>query len=152
MEINNMAKTFIRINSHEDYIRIITSLRNKTKYIQIVQINGDERKKDSIIENAFKYMKLIKKIKTNLWAGNKTSSGNSGVLYEFESTENYLIHLKSYQSFFLSSFVNESYEPVYTDFGLDDICFLNGKRQVIFYTTTHEGLAFYDKKLIELDK
>ncbi|WP_426351102.1 hypothetical protein ACPWSR_07715 [Alloiococcus sp. CFN-8] len=132
--------TLINLTSHEQYLDILKKLKSKTAYIVLVQIDGED-KNDLNLVKALKQMELIGTKKVNEWLGTRTR-GFPAVRYIFKFDERYIKYLSNFDSFFFNTTDKWSYDAVEkTDFGFDDIAFLDENRQVLFYTTTHEGYA-----------
>lgn len=130
----------INLTSHEQYLDILKKLKSKTAYIVLVQIDGED-KNDLNLVKALKHMELIGKKKVNEWLGTRTS-GLRAVRYIFKSDERYFKYLSNFDSFFFNTTDKWGCDAVEkTDFGFDDIAFLDKNKQVLFFTITHEGCA-----------
>lgn len=130
----------INITSYEQYVELLNSLKKITKYIQIVQISGEDPK-DKLIQSANKYMGLLDKKPVRKWLGT-VKGGKSVPQYTYKSNSKFINHLKKYNSFFYNTKNKFGFDDVIeTDFGQDDIAFLDENKEPLFYTTTHEGYA-----------
>ena len=128
----------INLTSHEQYLDILKKLRSKTAYIVLVQIDGED-KNDLNLVKALKQMELISKKNVSEWLGTKTRSTRP-VQYVFKSDDRYFKYLSDFDSFFFNTTDKRGCDTVQkTDFGFDDIAFLDKNKQVLFYTITHEG-------------
>lgn len=69
------------------------------------------------------------------------------VKYRFKADKVFFEHLRKYESFFINegieSFNHIYYDTVSTDFGSDDISFIDKDGKPLFWTITGEGRAFY---------
>lgn len=130
----------IKIKSHEDYIKLLDSLKSKTYYIVIVQICCEDKTDEKIIK-AKSCMQLVSKKNVNRWLGT-TRRDYKAVEYIFISSDNYFNYLSRYSSFFFNYQDSYGCDIVQeTNFGIDDIAFLDKNKNVLFFTTTHEGFA-----------
>ncbi len=140
------AKTYIELTGHKQYLAILENLREKTKYIQIVHVPGINHSEDKIISAAKELMYVLehdKKVKR--WAG--TLSGDCHEYYEFIANDKFFDFLEQFESFYTDDII---WDQKY-GFGLDDICFCDDEWRTLFYTTTHEHDACYDKDLLDLN-
>ncbi|MBC8543487.1 MAG: hypothetical protein ACLS8R_11225 [Anaeromassilibacillus sp.] len=130
----------IALTSHEQYLDLLKKLKGKTAYIVIVQINGEDDE-DEIIANANTCMQLIEKRSVNKWLGTKTR-GRRAVQFCYRKEDSFFRFLSTYPSFFFNRRDRWGCDEVeYTDFGTDDIAFLDDAQTPLFFTTTHEGYA-----------
>lgn len=129
----------IRLISHKQYLKLLDVLEKRTRTIEIVQI-CDEDLDEPLIKAAMPY--LIKKERVNKWHG--TRRGGCGApKFTIRADKELFNHLRKYESFFRSMTDENRLEYVReTDFGLDDIAFLDSGGAALFYTTTHEAYAY----------
>ncbi|MBD5384543.1 MAG: hypothetical protein HDR72_06055 [Ruminococcaceae bacterium] len=139
----------IRLASHEQHLRLLDILEKRTRTIEIVQI-CDEDLDEPLIKAAAPY--LIKKESVNEWHGTRRG-GRGAPKFTVRANKEFFKHLRKYESFFRSMTDENRFEYVReTDFGLDDIAFLDSGGAVLFYTTTHEAYAYIAPELLkELD-
>ncbi|MBD8026398.1 hypothetical protein H9636_06970 [Ureibacillus sp. Re31] len=134
----------VLIYTREDFIKILTLLKNKTKYIELVIPYGDNEN-DDLVQFLEPYLTTKKKVKS--WTGTKTK-GKSSTMYKYEYNEQdekkILKFLHNYSSFFFHIKDSDGFynEVKLTEFGDKDIAFFDQKGNCLFYTTTHEGLAY----------
>ncbi len=152
MPDNEKNCTSISIMNHDDYIKILDLIRKNTEFIVIVQTLGYD-KEDKIIAKANELMRLIKTEKVNRWFGSLTH-GKKGLQYTFEKDRKFFFYLKEFESFFIDVIdKNTNYFSVKaTDFNTnDDIAFHDKDKNLLFYTTTHEGYAYINVKYLNND-
>lgn len=134
------------IESHRQYLEILGKIRKDTALIALVQADGADED-DPIIETAKQMMSLEKRETVSRWPGT-ISSGENAVRYVFRKHHSFFGYLATFESFFFvksrDPFVVET-----TDFGMDDIAFLDQTGELLFYTTTHEGYAYLHCKYVE---
>lgn len=128
----------LTLTDHEQYLRLLSVLEKETAVIEIVQICG-ENANEPLIKAAVPF--LTKKENVNKWYG--TKSGGMGVpKFTVRADKAVFAHLRKYEHFFINSRDKHGWDKVIeTDFGLDDIAFLGKSRELLFFTTTHEGYA-----------
>ncbi|MBQ8227802.1 MAG: hypothetical protein IJZ88_02190 [Clostridia bacterium] len=139
--------TRIYLFNHEQYLEVLNRIRKDTQKIIIIQIDGYEED-DPIVNTAMEMMILEEKEKTSQWYGTLTSS-DRGLQYTFLKKRNFFDYLSCFESFFISDISNNGYEVKNTDFGIDDIAFIDSNGELLFYTTTHEGIAAINKKYMK---
>lgn len=147
----NMEKIVaVSLKTHEEYLGILNKLKSKSKYVEIVQIDGFD-KEDKIVEFANCHLKLIEKREVNKWLGTKTNRVVPKYVYLIPSEgRDFWKFLSRFSSFYLESYSEKyGYMPLETEFGLDDIAFLDKDKNPLFYTTTHEGYADIAVSLID---
>lgn len=138
----------VEIKNHQEYIDILNKLKEKTKYIILVQINGYDED-DEIVVYANSVMELEQKREVRKWLGTVTRGGKA-VQYTYVVSKAFFKYLYGFSSFFFNTTSREGgFQVIDTEFGLDDIAFLDQDRNVLFYTTTHEGYANIEKGLLE---
>lgn len=131
---------FIDITSHQDYLDILNTIRKDTAKIIIVQIDGYD-KDDPVVNTAKSMMTLESEEIVSEWIGTITG-GAKAVQYTFIKNRDFFSYLASFEAFFET----EDNADTDTGFGLDDIAFLDSKGELLFYTTTHEGYAYLNRK------
>lgn len=141
----------VELKTHEQYLAILKKLKSKTKYIEIVQIDEFEPN-DKVVEFANCNLKRLEKRIVKEWLGTAyTSRRVPKYVYSICSDdEGFWKFLSGFSSFYLESYSDEcGYVPIETEFGLDDIAFLDKDKNPLFYTTTHEGCADMAISLID---
>ncbi|MFL0507310.1 hypothetical protein ACH0B5_16335 [Ureibacillus sp. 179-F W5.1 NHS] len=134
----------VPIYKREDFLNILALLKNKTKCIELVIPYGDNEK-DDLVQFLEPYLITKKKVKS--WTGT-TTKGKSSTMYKYEYTEQdekkILKFLHNYSSFFFHIQDSNGYynEVKLTEFEDKDIAFFDQKGNCLFYTITHEGLAY----------
>ena len=129
----------IQLTSHKQYLRLLDVLEKRTRTIEIVQICGEDLD-EPLIAAAMPF--LIKQERVNKWHGTK-QGGRGSPKFTIRADKAFFSHLRKYESFFQSMTDEDGIECVRaTDFGLNDISFIDGGGAVLFYTTTHEGYAY----------
>ncbi len=139
------------ISSHGQFIELLFKLRKLTKYITIVQIDG-EKKNDPVISKAMEKMILLDKYKALEWHGTLHLS-HCGMVYEFDvKDKSFFSDLMEYEAFYIpATSRNGEYRPEYTSFGLNDIAFLDRDKGPLFFTTTHEGFSDIHPDVLDVD-
>lgn len=121
-----------KLNNHNDYLKAIEKLENKCKYIEYVLVNDDETE---FIE---KFKNFIISIdKKNKWWGTKSSNKNK--VYKIKSSKEIFNYLKQFETFCKYTISNNSDIIENTNFGINDIAFLDNSDIPLLFTTTHEG-------------
>ncbi|MBQ3021007.1 MAG: hypothetical protein IJD92_02130 [Bacilli bacterium] len=137
-----------KLNTHEEYIKILNKLENKTKYIEIVIINN--KNKNDLV---FKFKdNIIETKKVSEWWG--TITKGTRYLYKIIATKEIFTYLRKFETFtkyYKYGSNNESLKrgdySLITDFGMDDIAFFDKDNVCLLCTTTHEGYILINKKL-----
>ena len=143
--------TEINIFDHETYIKILNAIRKDTKKIVIVQTVG-HNKNDPILETAEKMMQLEDRKTVSSWLGTETDRRNAEQ-YTFIKKRDFFDYLGGFESFFIDVIDRNSHEFTvrYSDFDPDDdIAFTDQNGYPLFYTVTHEGMAFINRKYLPL--
>lgn len=142
--VKGVTMESIRLTSHKQHLRLLDILEKRTRTIEIVQI-CDEDLDEPLIKAAAPF--LIKKERVNKWHGTR-QGGRGSPKFTICADKAFFSHLRKYESFFRSMTDENRFEYVReTDFGLDDIAFLDSGGTVLFYTTTHEGHAYIAPEL-----
>lgn len=138
------------IQNHDQFVELLLRLRKLTKYIVIVQPDRGN-KKEPLILKAMEKMRLLDQYKTGEWPGTKTSG--YGVLHKFDVLDKSFFHeLMKYEAFYFNETDQEGgIRTRRTDFGIDDIIFLDKDQQLLFYTTTHEGYSMIHPDVLKVD-
>ena len=135
----------ITLTDHKQFLRLLSALEKKTAVIEIVQINGEDLNAP-LVKAAMPF--LIRKDIVNKWHG--TRRGGKGVpKLTFRADRTIFAHLRKYEQFFVN--LRDEYgcdKVVETDFGQDDIAFLNKNGEPLFFTTTHEGYAVVSADIV----
>lgn len=144
--MNDMNYEEITLSDREQYLRLLSALEKETAVIEIVRICGEDAD-EPLIKAAEPF--LLKKESVNKWLG--TRSGGKGVpKYTIRADKAFFKHLRKYEHFFKNSVDEYGCDKVIeTDFGLDDIAFLNKNGEPLFFTTTHEGYATIAAELLK---
>lgn len=134
----------IMLTDHQQYLRLLSALEKETVTIEIVRI-CDVRAETPFIKCAKRF--LIKEETVNKWHG--TRRGGSGVpKLTVRADKAFFAHLRRYEHFFVNTRDKYGCDAVIeTGFGRDDIAFLNGNGEPLFFTTTHEGYAAVSAEL-----
>ena len=133
----------ILLKTRSQYLDILNTIRKDTARIILVQIDGEDTE-DPVVNMAKEMMTLEKQETVSEWFGT-IAPGRAAVAYTFLKNREFFGYLCSFESFFLISSENP-YRVKETDFGLDDIAFLDHNGHLLFFTTTHEGYAYLNKK------
>ena len=133
----------IILSDHLQYLDILNTIRKDTEKIVIVQVCGKDDS-DVVVNTAKEMMTLEKTEFVNEWFGT-VQEGEAAAQYTFLKKRDFFDFLSSFEAFFIVTSLCP-YEVKRTDFGLDDIAFLDRSGEVLFYTTTHEGYAYLNKK------
>ena len=136
----------ITLTDHDQFLRLLSALEKETASLEIVQICGEDAN-EPLIKAAIPF--LLKKENVNKWHG--TKRGGKGVpKYTIRADKAFFKHLRKYEHFFKNSHDEYGCDMVIeTDFGQDDIAFLNKSGEPLFFTTTHEGYATIAAELLK---
>lgn len=131
----------IQLTDHEQYLALLDQLEVRTAAIILVQIDGGGTA-DEIVSQASSCMKLLEKKKVSRWPGTVTK-GKPAIQYIYQADGRFFKFLKRFPSFFFNRRDSWGCDLVEeTEFGQDDIAFLDSSRSLLFFTTTHEGYAY----------
>lgn len=134
----------ILLTSHDQHLRLLDILEKRTRTIEIVQI-CDEDLDEPLIGAAMPF--LIKKERVNKWHGTR-QGGRGSPKFTLRADKAFFAYLRKYECFFRSMADENRLDYIReTDFGLDDIAFIDSGGAVLFYTTTHEGYAYIAPEL-----
>lgn len=128
----------IRLVSHEQHLALLDALEKTARTIEIVRICEDAEA--SLIKEVKPF--IIKEERVNRWHGTR-QGGRGSLKFTVSADRRVFARLRKYEGFFRSA-ADGHYN---TDFGLDDIAFIDGGGAVLFYTTTHEGYAYIAPKI-----
>lgn len=132
----------IRLVSRRQHLALLDALEKRTRTIEIVRIGGGD---ETLIGAAVPF--LVKKERVHRWHGT-IQGGRGSMRYTIRAEGAFFEHLRKYDGFFRSTEdMDAPFE--HTDFGLDDIAFIDGGGAALFYTTTHEGYAYIAPRLAE---
>ena len=144
MELLDYSK---KLNTHEEYLKVLGKLEERCKYIEIVIL--DERESNELIDK-FKNRILLRKKVTSWWGqevhyGDNLEKNNRGNwLYQIKPSKEFFDYLRKYETFCkYYEIYDEEYNDYVgvqegTDFGIDDIAFFDDDDVPLFFTTTHE--------------
>lgn len=123
---------FINLNNHNDYLKILNILEQKTKFIEYVLIDTNNTTLvDFVPENIYSQKK------SNAWWG--TSTSQSCEIYKIIATNNLFSKLRKFKTFCILNTTEYGDIVEITDFGINDIAFFDNKSEPLLFTTTHEG-------------
>ncbi len=132
-----------KLNNHKKYIKVLTKLEEKTKYIEIVLI--DEKETNDLVEK-FK-QNIISTELVSSWWGTETEAKNKLVKINVsKELFEYLRNFETFCKYHTSIFRGDHSET--TDFGYDDIAFYNENDEMLLCTTTHEGYIMINEKIV----
>ena len=139
------------IQSHEQFVELLIKLRKLTKYIEIIQLDR-ENKKEPLILMAQEKMILLEKCKAKSWHGTECTAA-SGVVYEFDvADKSFFETLMEYDAFYYPDEVLDGRKKSgITDFGTDDIAFLDSDHRPLFYATPHERVSMIHPDVLDVD-
>lgn len=122
-----------KLNSHQDYSRLLKYLQKKCRYIEYVLVDEE----DTAFISAFESL-VISSENKNKWYGTKSS--RKSPVYRLKAAPEIFERLKKYETFckYITGTKNGDI-PEITDFGINDIAFFDEKELPLLFTTTHEG-------------
>lgn len=131
-----------KLNEHEKYLKIISLLEEKSKFMEYILIyDGDTKLIDKfsseIISVRFK----------NKWWGTKSSK--SVKIYRFRVNEEIFNYLKKFETFCKYVVSNNGDYVIETNFGINDITFYDDEDLPLLFTTTHEGYIMIRDDLLK---
>lgn len=136
---NNLTNSFdkyelFKIDSREDYLRLLDVLEKHTAVIEYAQSAG-ENPDDPLVKTALRFVRS--KYLSTEWAA--VGYGGPGMIYKFRADKAIFKRLREYESFLY----NGKDRCGHTDFGRDnDIAFFDKNEDLLFCTLTHEFDAF----------
>ena len=121
-----------KLNNHEDYLKMIKLLEQKSESIEYVLVDEDDTRfidkfKDSVISVQSK----------NKWWGTKSSQESK--VYKITSSKELFKYLQKFETFCKYTVFNTGDIVENSDFGINDIAFCDQKELPLLFTTTHEG-------------
>lgn len=140
MDSRGMVRVFL--TGREQHLAHLRCLKRRAKWIDIVIDFGGDRD-DPLIVRLAPYLGEEKQV--NRWPGT-LSRGKRAVRYRYPCNEAVITELKSCEAFFITD-PAQTDRMIATDFGMKDIAFYDRDEKLLFYTTTHEGLAYIRKDL-----
>ena len=137
----------VEIRDYDEYLELLDAVRPFTAFIAIVQIDGYDPD-DIVMLEADATMESVGRYKVNKWPGTRTR-GMRAQLHMYKSNREFFKWLREGDAFFYNSQDAWGCDLVErTDFGLDDIIFLDKEQEVMMFTTTHEGIICINEELI----
>ena len=122
-----------KINSHDEYLEILKKLEKKSQYIEYVLVDEIDTKFIEKFGNL-----IISMASKNKWWGTKTG-GRGRQVYKIKSSKEIFKHLKKFETFCKYTVSVRGDIAETTDFGINDIAFLDDSETPLLFTTTHEG-------------
>lgn len=123
------------LQNHTQYVRLLELLNPRTCYIELVPLDPAN---DTVAAWALKHLELV---------------DEEYMRYRFLWNENAFRHFMNLHNFFIY-YVDpdgEKGDMIFeTEFAWTDVTFLDSDMQPIFYTITHDGLAFINKSILDL--
>lgn len=121
-----------KLNHHDKYLEMMKILEKKCRYIEYVLIDEDDT---TFVEKFERFIVLAKK--KNTWWG--TKSARESKVFRLQSSREIFEYLKKMETFckYVQSDRGDTVER--TEFGINDIAFLDEGKIPLLYTTTHEG-------------
>ena len=133
-----------KLNSHEQYLKILNKIETKCNYIEIVILDG--RKSNELVDEFSSDIIDIKKV--SKWWGTETSAVNN--LYRIKTSDKLCEYLAKYDTFCKYLVADDEYyydRQLTTDFGRDDIAFFDDNDIPLLFTTTHESYIYIREDL-----
>ena len=136
---------YIEIKSIDRYYSILSKLENVTKYVELLKLVDDTE--PNFLINKYNDILIVKKEITD-WH----NTGAKGTMFKFDmklkNRKEFFSDLKKFDSFFYNIFDAQNGETVeITNFGYMNIAFFSMQGKFLFYTNTHEGLAWITNEL-----
>ena len=128
------------LNSHEDYLKMLDILEEKTSFIGITSDHKIIKKLKKDILNTEK---------TNKWWGTETSYIET--IYYIKTSKELFELLRKYETFcrYIIDY-NDGDRAYETSFGSNDIAFFDKDNNILLCTTTHEGDIYVTKEIDKL--
>ena len=137
----------VEIRDYDDYLDYLKAVKPFTRYIAIIQVDGYDPD-DEVMLAADAHMESAGRYMTSSWPGTETH-GNRAQVHMYRASHGFFRWLQDGDAFFYNSedkwggdFVEK------TDFGFDDIVFMDQNQDILMYTTTHEGDIYILEDLI----
>lgn len=124
----------IQLNNHDKYLEFLRNLKPRTRYIEVL-INDE---KDMHLIEKFK-KDIISKSEVNTWWNLNNLELIPCKLYRFDVSAEFWTHLESYQTFGYFEAPGIEAEDNYSDFGKNDIAFLDENENIIMRTDIKNG-------------
>ncbi len=130
-----------KLNNHEDYLKILNILEDKTDYIELAYENDivDKFKKD-----------IIHQEHTTKWFSEESYPGAN--LYQIKASKELFDFLRTFETFckcFIDPETGVYLSVKETDFGVSDIAFYDKEGKSLLETITHEGEIFIREDLLK---
>lgn len=138
----------VEIKDTDEYLEYLDDIRPATAFIAIVQPDGFDED-DPVIVEADACMELVGAYKTNNWPGTRTREPRAQ-LHMYKASREFFDYLYDIPAFFFNEIgLDGSVGGVeLTEFGIDDIVFMDRKKNILLYTTTHEGGIYMNEDYI----
>jgi len=137
----------VEICGYDDYLDLLKAVEPFTRYIAVVQIDGYDPE-DEVMLTADDLMESAGRYKTGNWPGTRTR-GNRAQIHMYRSNHQFFNWLREGDAFFYNGEDEWGCSIVErTDFGTDDIVFMDKNQDILMYTTTHEGDIYILEDLI----
>ena len=137
----------VEIRDYDDYLDLLKAVEPFTKFIAVIQIDGYDPE-DVVMQAADDMMESAGRYKTGNWPGTRVR-GNRAQVHMYRSNHKFFNWLRDGDAFFYNSEDDWGCDVVeQTDFGFDDIVFMDQNQDILMYTTTHEGDIFILEGLI----
>ena len=131
-----------KLNSHEEYLKIIRLLEQKSEYIEYVLVDENDTR---FID---KFNDLIVSVQSeNRWWG--TKSEQKSKVYKIKASKELFKYLRKFETF--CKYTVSNYEDIVenSDFGINDIAFFDHEALPLLFTTTHEGYVTIRNDLLQ---
>lgn len=123
---------FIKLNEHNEYLKMLDILARTTKSIEYVLVDEDDTGLVDLLQDDIYLQKDV-----NKWWGTKT--GQRCRLFKIKATPKLFSYLKRLSTFCVMKTGDYGDYAETTDFGINDVAFFDDKPEPILFTTTHEG-------------
>ena len=136
-----------KLQKHWQYIRLLEVLHSRTSYIELVPVCPVD---DLIVPWALKHLTLMEQSSVMTWHGTRTSQSYQKYVFRWDETA--LTHFMDLHNFFIYCEAPEGKLGdviLETEFAWTDVAFLDGNREPLFYTITHEGESFIQATLLK---
>lgn len=133
-----------KLNNHDEYLKILEKLKDKSKYIEIVIIF---EKGNNELVDTFKNDIIFSK-KVSKWWGTESSAVNN--LYRIKASNELFDYLTKFETFCKYFVADNKYyydRQITTNFGEDDIAFFDDNDIPLLFTTTHESYIYIREDL-----
>ena len=141
MMYKNLIDYTGKLNNHEDYLKILNILEDKTDYIELAYEN----------DIVYKFKKdILYKKHTTSWFSEESFPGAN--LYRIKASKELFDYLKTFETFckcFIDPYTGVYLSVEETDFGISDIAFYDKEGKSLLETVTHEGEIFIRDDLLK---